>query len=115
MEYTTRVDDNPRKAHINYQCPCGCTAGVLFDREEGPAELGECCCGRLLSAGISAESRVRAGLEAGVEYVWDMGRVTLPWGETIETALAVPASELTGSGDGQGHEHKGTVAPVLVK
>src|SRR6266496_5601794 len=43
LDYTTRLDDDPRKAHINYQCPCGCMAGILYDRETGPAELGECC------------------------------------------------------------------------
>jgi len=115
MQYTTRLDDDPRKAHINYQCPCGCTAGILYDREAGPAELGECCCGRLLSAGSDAETRVRSALEAGVEYVWDLGRLTLPWGEVIETALAVPAGELA-AGNGEGRDHEPAATPAtLVK
>ena len=112
MEYTTRLDDDPRKAHINYQCPCGCTAGVLYDRNEGPTELGECCCGRLLSAGSEAESRVRSGLEAGVGYVWDVGTATLPWGEIVDTVLAVPASEQAAANNDR-HDHERDAATLV--
>jgi YHS domain-containing protein len=94
MEYTSRLSDNPSHAHVNYQCPCGCTAGVLYDRVEGSTHLGMCCCGRLLWVGGDAEAMVRAGYEAGAEYVLDRGSVTLPWGEEVVTVLAVPKGQL---------------------
>jgi Cu+-exporting ATPase len=90
MDYTTRLGDRATLAHVNYECPCGCTAGLTYDRESGAEHLGRCCCGRLLWVGSDAASRVTAEYEAGHEYVLDLGVVTLPWGERQTAVLAVP-------------------------
>jgi len=109
LEYTVRLDENPRRAHINYACPCGCTAGVLYDRAGVFSEVGQCCCGRKMWAGDDAEAHIHEYLAENVEYAWDMGEVTLPWGDRIATALAVPVSELDvaipGPSGEHGHEH----------
>jgi Cu+-exporting ATPase len=91
MEYTTRVGDRPSLAHVNYQCPCGCTAGLTYDRKAGAEHLGRCCCGRLLWVGENAEAQVLAAREDGKAYEVDLGIVTLPWGERVRAALAVPS------------------------
>ena len=95
MEYSSRLGDRPEQAHVNYKCPCGCVAGLLYDRNDGPEQLGACCCGRLLWVGAQATAVVRSHLEASIEYVIDQGSVSLPWGEVAPTALAVPESELS--------------------
>jgi YHS domain-containing protein len=92
MKYSTRPGDRPGHAHVNYQCPCGCKAGLTYDRESGAEHLGTCCCGRLLWVGADAEARVRENFQAGARYVIDRGKATLPWGECVSAALAVPAS-----------------------
>jgi YHS domain-containing protein len=91
LEYTSRLGERETQAHINYECPCGCTAGLTYDRETGAEHLGRCCCGRLLWVGEDAEARVRAAHEHGTAYEMDIGRVTLPWGVEVKAALAVPA------------------------
>lgn len=90
MQYTTKTGDAPAEAHVNYECPCGCTAGVIYVKESGTADLGQCCCGRLLWLGDDAESHVRSAFEAGTGYTLDRNPVTLPWGQTVEAVLAVP-------------------------
>src|SRR5437764_696563 len=94
MQYTTRRGDDPQQAHVNYQCPCGCTAGLMYERTSGSMHLGACCCGRLLWVGDDAESQVKAGYEAGVTYVLDRSDVSMPWGEVRTAILAVPAGQL---------------------
>jgi hypothetical protein len=86
VNYTTRLDETGR-VHVNYKCPCGCDAGLMYDREEGPMHLGTCCCGRLLWVGPQAAAVVRSHRRGGLEYELDLGRVTLPWGEEQEAAL----------------------------
>jgi len=103
MQYTTRLGDQPTLAHVNYECPCGCTAGLTYDRRSGAEHLGRCCCGRLLWVGHDAEARVLEGQEAGKTYELDRGTVTMPWGENVGAALAVPAALLA----------SGPAAPVL--
>ena len=106
MEYTSRLGDRPTQAHVNYVCPCGCDAGLTYDRESGSEHLGECCCGRLLWVGEDAEATVRSRLEAGVEYGLELDRVTLPWGQTTKSALAVPVSVLAAERSHEGHDHE---------
>lgn len=90
MEYTTRMGSGPRRAHVNYQCPCGCIGGVIYSADRELSKAGACCCGRKLWVGEDAEERVKLYLEAGKEYDWDLGTVTLPWGEVAQTAMAWP-------------------------
>ena len=94
MQYTTRIGDRDTQAHVNYKCPCGCVAGLLYDRNEGPEHLGTCCCGRLLWVGRQATAVVRSHYKNRVDYELDLGHVSLPWGEEEATALAVPLEAL---------------------
>ena len=91
MQYTSKLGDSATEAHVNYQCPCGCTAGLIYERESGPQHLGECCCGRLLWVGPQAAAVVRSHFDAGLTYDLDLASVTLPWGETAVAVLAVPS------------------------
>ena len=100
MEYTTRVGDRPNLAHVNYQCPCGCTAGLTYDREAGAEHLGRCCCGRLLWVGDDAETVVRGVQEQGLAYEVDLSTVTLPWGQTAQAALAIPSAWMSAKSAG---------------
>ena len=90
MEYTTRPGSGPRRAHVNYQCPCGCIGGVIYSADKPLSKAGACCCGRKLWVGADAETMLKPYLDAGVEYEWDLATVTLPWGEVAETAMAWP-------------------------
>jgi YHS domain-containing protein len=92
MEYTTRLGERVGLAHVNYQCPCGCVAGLTYDREAGAEHLGQCCCGRLLWVGADAESRVTRAQETTKTYEIDRGSVKLPWGDIVTAALAVPVA-----------------------
>ena len=80
MNYTTRLGDRPGLAHVNYDCPCGCVAGLTYDRESGSEHVGHCCCGRILWVGEGAESVVAADQEAGRSYFYESDAITLPWG-----------------------------------
>ncbi len=94
MEYTTKIGDRPTLAHINYRCPCGCLAGLTYDRQEGSEHLGMCCCGRLLWGGHEAEYVVKSHFKSDHEYALYQGSVTLPWGESQHAVLAVPFTAL---------------------
>jgi Cu+-exporting ATPase len=98
MQYTSKLGDRSSQAHVNYQCPCGCTAGLTYDRQTGSEHLGRCCCGRLLWVGADAEAHVKAAGEAATAYEIDRGVVTLPWGERVPAALAVPSVLLAAPG-----------------
>ena len=90
MHYTTRLGDRPTLAHVNYDCPCGCIAGLTYDRESGAEHVGHCCCGRVLWVGSDAEARVTADQEPGRDYFYELDTVTLPWGDKQPAYLAVP-------------------------
>jgi len=112
MEYTTQIADNPDEAHVNYQCPCGCTAGLMYKRQSGSLHVGACCCGRLLWLGPDGETVVTSRYESGTGYTLDINDVTLPWGETTTAFLAVPSRSLKDVAtpqehhDAHGHEHE---------
>ena len=90
MEYTTRAGSGPRRAHVNYQCPCSCVGGVIYSADKPLAKPGRCCCGRMLMVGANASERLKALLPPDTSFELDLGSVALPWGEVAETALAVP-------------------------
>jgi YHS domain-containing protein len=92
MQYMTRLDDDATQAHVNYACPCGCIAGVLYSREGGTADLGQCCCGRLLWVGEGAEAHVREAFKDGAIYEIEKDDIALPWGQSVQAVLAVPAN-----------------------
>jgi copper chaperone CopZ len=82
----TRTDAG---ADVNYQCPCGCTAGFALDRSRADQDPESCCCGRQLLVGARAGEQLRARLDA--DYAFDVQTLTMPWGQPLEAALAVPA------------------------
>ena len=94
MDYTTRLGDKPTEAHVNYQCPCGCVAGLVYERHQGSQHVGQCCCGRLLWVGDDAAAVVQGRYRAESEYELIHDRVRLPWGEEQPAALAVPREAL---------------------
>lgn len=96
MEYTTRIGKDPKSAHVNYQCPCGCVGGVIYRAELPLNKAGACCCGRMLWVGDDAEARLKLHLDGSLEYVWELDTVTLPWGVVAPTALARPTEAVHG-------------------
>jgi Cu+-exporting ATPase len=98
MEYRTRLGDRASLAHNNYDCPCGCVAGLTYDRESGAEHIGRCCCGRVLWVGPDAEAVLARAIEPGHEYVLESNPVTLPWGDTQTAVLAVPMEWVRAAG-----------------
>lgn len=115
MEYTTRMGSGPRRAHVNYQCPCGCIGGVIYNADKPLSKAGACCCGRKLWVGENAEDRVRAYLEAGIAYDWDLGTVALPWGDVVPAAMAWPREAPSPLEPEAGGIEAGADAKVLVR
>ena len=89
MHYTTRPGNAGNEVHINYACPCGCNAGVLYNTEVAFQEIGKCCCGRVLVAGSGARDFLPTVLRADRRYELELGQAELPSGDMVETALAV--------------------------
>jgi len=85
-----RVKATDAGAEINYDCPCSCVAGFAFNRAVAVAEPESCCCGRSMLVGRGAEERLRARIESSA-YRFDVQTLTMPWGQPLEVALAIPA------------------------
>jgi copper chaperone len=90
---TYRVKPSDAGAEINYDCPCGCTAGFAFNRALASQEPESCCCGRTMLVGRDAAERLRSAVEGAGEYTFDIQTVTMPWGQPFEAALAIPVDE----------------------
>lgn len=90
-EYTVTKSD--AGADLNYACPCSCDAGFALDRSQSEQSSESCCCGRHTLAGPNAEQRLRASLDGEGTYRIDVQQVTMPWGQPIETAMAIPESQ----------------------
>lgn len=89
LEY--RVTPTDAGAEINYDCPCGCTAGFALNRAVAAQEPESCCCGRTMLAGRDAEGRLRGQVGDAAAYRFDRQTLTMPWGQPVEVALAIPA------------------------
>lgn len=76
-------------AEVNYDCPCGCVAGFALNRALVDQEPESCCCGRTLLVGRSAADRLQAYLDGGA-FAYELQTLTMPWGQPLEAALAVP-------------------------
>jgi len=87
---TYRVTRTEAGADVNYECPCGCTAGFAVDRARAEQAPESCCCGRTLLVGRDAEARLRATLDRPDDYTIDVQAIAMPWGQPLEAALAVP-------------------------
>jgi hypothetical protein len=86
-----RVTPSNAGAEINNDCPCGCVAGFAFNRALAEQEPESCCCGRTMLVGRHAVNRLQAHLHGVGHFAFDVQTVTMPWGQPIEAALAIPA------------------------
>lgn len=87
-----RVTKTEAGADVNYACPCSCEAGFALDRAKAEQDPESCCCGRQILVGRDAEVRLRAALEAPDGYRYDRQALTMPWGQPLEVALAIPVA-----------------------
>ncbi len=85
-----RVTRTPAGADVNYACPCSCEAGFALDRSRVEQDPESCCCGRQILVGREAETRLRGALEHPGAYRYDRQSLTMPWGQPVEVALAIP-------------------------
>jgi copper chaperone CopZ len=87
-----RVTATAAGADVNYDCPCGCTAGFAYDRAMAEQAPESCCCGRTMLVGRHAGERLLESLHgAGDFQPLDIQTVAMPWGQPLEAALATPA------------------------
>lgn len=77
-------------ANINYDCYCGCDAGFALDRSRADQPTESCCCGNHILVGPDAARRISAKVEDADRYRVDVQTVTMPWGQPLEVALAIP-------------------------
>jgi len=97
-----RVTSTSVGADVNYACPCSCDAGFALDRSKAEQSPEHCCCGRTILVGNDAEERLRSALAEPETYAFDVQTVTMPWGQPVQAALAIP---ITGAEHGAHAEH----------
>ncbi|TAJ20415.1 MAG: copper chaperone [Dehalococcoidia bacterium] len=85
-----RVEKTEVGANINYDCYCSCDAGFALDRSNADPALESCCCGNQILVGAGAGARITSKLDAPDAYRIDVQQVTMPWGQPLEVALAIP-------------------------
>ena len=87
---TFRVEKTDAGANVNYDCYCGCDAGFALDRSNADPALESCCCGNQILVGAGAGARITSKLDAPDRYRVDVQTITMPWGQPLEVALAIP-------------------------
>lgn len=85
-----RVEKTDAGANINYDCYCSCDAGFALDRSKADAAPESCCCGNQILVGAGAGARIASKLDAPERYRIDVQQVTMPWGQPVDVALAIP-------------------------
>jgi copper chaperone CopZ len=85
-----RVSRTEAGADLNYECPCGCTAGFALDRSKADQAPESCCCGRTMLVGGRAAERLKGSIAATAFFPIDVQTVMMPWGQPMEAALATP-------------------------
>lgn len=85
-----RVVATDAGATVNYDCYCGCDAGIAFDRSDAEQAAQSCCCGNLIVVGAQARQRLHRELSDPDGYRVDVQSVPMPWGEALDVALAIP-------------------------
>jgi len=88
-----RIERTDVGANINYDCYCGCDAGFALDRSQADQPTESCCCGNHILVGAGAAQRLASKLEDPARYRVDVQTVTMPWGQPVEAALAIPEDE----------------------
>jgi len=85
-----RIEKSEVGANVNYDCYCGCDAGFALDRSQVDQATESCCCGNHIFVGPGAASRITSKLEDPGSYRIDAQTVTMPWGQPMDVALAIP-------------------------
>lgn len=85
-----RVERTDVGANVNYDCYCGCDAGFALDRSQADPATESCCCGNHILVGAGAGARIVGKLEDVAAFRVDVQTVTMPWGQPLEVALAIP-------------------------
>lgn len=89
MELNLRVEPrSPFQLTVGYDCPCGCTPSVEYER--GTEHVGEgCCCGNQFAVGTAATEDLRPQAGSHREIEW----FDAPWDERVEAAWMIGPSE----------------------
>jgi len=85
-----RVEKTDVGANINYDCYCSCDAGFALDRSNADPAPESCCCGNQILVGVGAGKRIASKLDAPDRYRIDIQQLTMPWGQPLDVALAIP-------------------------
>ena len=85
-----RIEKTGVGANVNYDCYCGCDAGFALDRSQADQSTESCCCGNHMLVGSGAGDRIMSKLEDPASYRVDLQTVTMPWGQPLDVALAIP-------------------------
>jgi copper chaperone CopZ len=85
-----RVEKTAVGANVNYDCYCGCDAGFALDRSQADQATESCCCGNHMLVGAGAAERILAKLDDAAQYRVDVQQATMPWGQPVDVALAIP-------------------------
>ncbi len=85
-----RIERTAAGANVNYDCYCGCDAGFALDRAQADPAPESCCCGNLILVGPAAAARLTSRLEPPAAYRVEVEQVTMPWGQPVDVAIAIP-------------------------
>ena len=85
-----RVEKTDVGANVNYDCYCSCDAGFALDRSQADPAPESCCCGNQILVGAGAGARIASKLDTPERYRVDVQQVTMPWGQPLDVALAIP-------------------------
>jgi YHS domain-containing protein len=110
MELTI-LEPTPTGLRAGYNCPCGCTPSVAYDRGGDIVNEG-CCCGNQFAVGRTASS----SLTPPSGFRLESQRLQAPWGEPLEAAWLVGPSVHGPAADhdhaAHPHEQAAVVDPV---
>jgi copper chaperone CopZ len=88
-----RIEKTDVGANVNYDCYCGCDAGFALDRSQSDQATESCCCGNHMLVGAGAAERILGKLDDASKYRVDVQQTTMPWGQPMDVALAIPLGE----------------------
>jgi copper chaperone CopZ len=88
-----RIERTDAGANVNYDCYCGCDAGFALDRSQSDQPTESCCCGNHILVGTDAGERIVAKLDDPAAYRVDVQTATMPWGQPLQVAVAIPVDD----------------------
>ena len=83
----TLLEGDAGALRVGYDCPCGCTPAVTYQRG-GDVVAEGCCCGNHFAVG----QRAAAGVTIKPGYRLESRAFKAPWGEPLEAAWLVGPS-----------------------